>query len=129
MSSSFLLLTMQLKEVSLIHSEGVLAGELKHGPLALIDNDLPVIIIATADTSLNKMHTVVEQLRSRNANLIVICHKTDRIIQGFRGPDCFLIEVTPAQPYHEANLVLQNVARCMLFLLDHDFSDLALTSF
>ena len=70
-----------------------MAGELKHGPLALIDKDLPVIMIATADTSLAKMHTVIDQLRCRDAKLIIICHKTDQFIQQLRGPNCHLIEV------------------------------------
>lgn len=40
---------LKVKEVSLMHSEGILAGEMKHGPLALVDENLPIIVIATHD--------------------------------------------------------------------------------
>ena len=43
-----------MKEVALLHSEGILAGEMKHGPLALVDETLPLIVIATKDNSYKK---------------------------------------------------------------------------
>lgn len=84
----------QIKEVALVHSEGVLAGEMKHGPLALIDNALPVVVIATGDAHLAKMHIVIEQLRSRDSDLIVICHPNDAFLQSLRGPRVRLVEVS-----------------------------------
>ena len=45
---------LKVKEVALLHSEGILAGEMKHGPLALVDETLPLIVIATKDNSYKK---------------------------------------------------------------------------
>ena len=64
---------MQIKEIALIHGEGILAGELKHGPLALIDAALPAIVIATKDSMYSKMLSVIQQLKARGARLIVLC--------------------------------------------------------
>ena len=54
-----------------MHSEGILAGEMKHGPLALVDDQLPIIVIATKDSMHGKMHSVIQQLLARQARLIV----------------------------------------------------------
>jgi glutamine---fructose-6-phosphate transaminase (isomerizing) len=67
----------QVKEVAQVHSEGILAGEMKHGPLALIDNKLPVVVIATRGRMYSKMVSVIQQLMARGARLIVICNEGD----------------------------------------------------
>eukprot|EP00850_Spirogloea_muscicola_P000557 SM000002S05637 [mRNA] locus=s2:1328957:1332236:+ [translate_table: standard] len=64
---------LKVKEVALMHSEGILAGEMKHGPLALVDEQLPIIVIATRDTTLSKQQSVIQQLRARKGRLIVMC--------------------------------------------------------
>lgn len=46
---------LQVKEVSYMHSEGINAGEMKHGPLALVDEKLPIVVVATMDSMHNKM--------------------------------------------------------------------------
>lgn len=48
--------------MALIHSEGVLAGEMKHGTLALVDESMPILVIATRDTTYRKMVSVIEQV-------------------------------------------------------------------
>ena len=53
----------QVKEVALLHSEGILAGEMKHGPLALVDETMPLIVVATRDSSYRKQESVVQQPR------------------------------------------------------------------
>jgi glucosamine--fructose-6-phosphate aminotransferase (isomerizing) len=63
---------LKVKEVALMHSEGILAGEMKHGPLALVDGDMPLLCIATSDAHLNKMESVCEQLRARGGRLILL---------------------------------------------------------
>ena len=55
-----------------MHSEGILAGEMKHGPLALVDEALPLIVIATRDRMRGKMLSVIEQLLARRARIIVV---------------------------------------------------------
>lgn len=68
---------LKVKEVALMHSEGILAGEMKHGPLALVDERLPVLVIATRDAMHAKMLSVIAQLRARGAKLIVLACEGD----------------------------------------------------
>lgn len=63
---------LKVKEVAIMHSEGILAGEMKHGPLALVDSTLPLLCIATSDGHLGKMESVCEQLRAREGRLILL---------------------------------------------------------
>jgi len=63
---------LKLKEISYIHAEGYAAGEMKHGPIALIDEDMPVIVIAPSDTLLDKTVSNVEQVMARGGRLIFL---------------------------------------------------------
>jgi glucosamine--fructose-6-phosphate aminotransferase (isomerizing) len=84
----------QCKEVALIHSEGILAGEMKHGPLALVDEHLPIVVIATSDSMYKKMESVIQQLLARSARLIILCTAGDTNMQQYaKRSDCQLIEV------------------------------------
>lgn len=65
---------LKIKEISYMHSEGVLAGELKHGVLALVDKDLPIITIATKDSLFPKVANAVNQVVARSGNPIIICN-------------------------------------------------------
>ena len=60
-----------------MHSEGINAGEMKHGPLALVDEKLPIVVVATMDSMHNKMQGDIQQLMARSANLIIICNEDD----------------------------------------------------
>ncbi|MDG1834402.1 MAG: glutamine--fructose-6-phosphate transaminase (isomerizing), partial [Pseudomonadales bacterium] len=62
---------LKLKEISYIHAEGYPAGELKHGPLALVDNDMPVVAVAPGDDLLEKVLSNLEEVRARGGQLIV----------------------------------------------------------
>ena len=84
---------LQVKEVALMHSEGILAGEMKHGPLALVDENMPIIVIATRDRMHAKMQSVIQQLRARSARLIVLCNEGDDAIADLCSPKCRLIQV------------------------------------
>lgn len=55
-----------------MHSEGILAGEMKHGPLALVDESMPLLVIATRDSHSVKMDSVVQQLRARGGRLLLM---------------------------------------------------------
>ncbi len=63
---------LKLKEISYIHAEGYAAGEMKHGPIALIDAHLPVVAIAPRDGQWEKMRSNVEEVRARGGRLIVV---------------------------------------------------------
>ncbi|KAH7672290.1 Glucosamine-fructose-6-phosphate aminotransferase isomerising protein [Dioscorea alata] len=105
---------LKVKEVALMHSEGMLAGEMKHGPLALVDETLPIIVIATRDSCFSKQQSVIQQLHARKGRLIVLCSKGDaqsvcpgrscRIIEVPQVADCLqpVVNIIPLQllAYH-----------------------------
>ncbi|MCB1915874.1 MAG: SIS domain-containing protein, partial [Rhodocyclaceae bacterium] len=62
---------LKLKEISYIHAESYAAGELKHGPLALVDKDMPVIAVAPADELLEKLKSNLQEVRARGGELYV----------------------------------------------------------
>jgi glucosamine 6-phosphate synthetase-like amidotransferase/phosphosugar isomerase protein len=63
---------LKLKEISYIHAEGYAAGELKHGPIALVDQDMPVIVIAPNDAVLDKTISNMQEVAARGGRLILI---------------------------------------------------------
>jgi glucosamine--fructose-6-phosphate aminotransferase (isomerizing) len=69
---------LKLKEISYIHAEGYPAAEMKHGPIALIDEDMPVIFIATRDNTYTKILSNIEEVRSRKGHVIAIASEGDR---------------------------------------------------
>lgn len=66
---------LKLKEISYIHAEAYAAGELKHGPLALINNDMPVIVVAPNNDLLEKLKSNMEEVRARGGQLFVFADK------------------------------------------------------
>ncbi len=70
---------LKLKEISYIHAEGYAAGELKHGPLALVDNDMPVVILAPKDDMLDKLKSNMEEVQARGGELFVFADETSGI--------------------------------------------------
>ena len=62
---------LKLKEISYIHAEAYPAGELKHGPLALVDSDMPVVTVAPNDELLEKLKSNLQEVRARGGQLIV----------------------------------------------------------
>jgi glucosamine--fructose-6-phosphate aminotransferase (isomerizing) len=68
---------LKLKELSYIHAEGYPAGEMKHGPIALIDENMPVVTIATQDHVYDKMISQIEQVRARNGIVIAVGNEGD----------------------------------------------------
>lgn len=71
---------LKIKEISYMHSEGVLAGELKHGVLALVDDKLPIIAFATRDSLFPKVLNAINQVVSREGRPIVICNEGDDVL-------------------------------------------------
>ena len=68
---------LKLKEISYIHAEGYAAGEMKHGPIALIDENMPVVVIATKGELHDKLVSNLEQVRARDGQVIAIASKDD----------------------------------------------------
>jgi glucosamine--fructose-6-phosphate aminotransferase (isomerizing) len=84
---------LKVKEVSYMHSEGINAGEMKHGPLALVDEHMPILVVATMDEMHNKMQGVIQQLMARNARLIIVCNEEDTDTPDMVGGRYPLIQV------------------------------------
>lgn len=74
---------LKLKEISYIHAEGYAAGELKHGPLALVDNEMPIVILAPNDEMLDKLKSNMEEVQARGGELFVFADENS----GINGKD------------------------------------------
>lgn len=72
---------LKLKEISYIHAEGYPAAEMKHGPIALIDENMPVVFIATQDSTYEKIVTNIEEVRARKGKVIAIATEGDEFIK------------------------------------------------
>ncbi len=72
---------LKLKEISYIHAEGYPAAEMKHGPIALIDQEMPVVVIATQDSAYEKVVSNIQEVKSRKGKVIAIVTQGDQTIQ------------------------------------------------
>jgi glucosamine--fructose-6-phosphate aminotransferase (isomerizing) len=107
---------LKIKEISYIHAEGYPAAEMKHGPIALIDENMPVVAIATRDPLYDKIYSNLQEVRARKARLITIATEGDTEMQKISEnviyiPDTLnnlqpLLTVIPLQllAYHVADL-------------------------
>ncbi|MCU6769383.1 glutamine--fructose-6-phosphate transaminase (isomerizing) [Barnesiella propionica] len=71
---------LKLKEISYIHAEGYPAAEMKHGPIALIDNEMPVVVIATNNSLYDKVLSNIQEIKARKGKIIALVTKGDKII-------------------------------------------------
>ncbi|WP_028978730.1 glutamine--fructose-6-phosphate transaminase (isomerizing) [Sporocytophaga myxococcoides] len=81
---------LKLKEISYIHAEGYPAAEMKHGPIALIDEEMPVMVIATKDQTYEKIVSNIQEVRARKGKVIAIVTEGDKQIEAMAD---FVIEV------------------------------------
>jgi glucosamine--fructose-6-phosphate aminotransferase (isomerizing) len=105
---------LKLKEISYIHAEAYAAGELKHGPLALVDENMPVIAVAPSDTLIEKVKSNLQEVRARGGELFVFADVGSRIeasegvhvikLAEHAGPLSPILHVVPLQllAYHTA---------------------------
>ncbi len=91
---------LKLKEISYIHAEGYPAAEMKHGPIALIDEAMPVVFIATKDSSYEKIVSNIQEVRARKGRVIAVVTEGEKLISKIAE---FVIEI-PAT--HEALMPL-----------------------
>ena len=73
---------LKLKEISYLHAEAYAAGELKHGPLALVDDDMPVVAIAPTDDWLEKVKSNLQEVRARGGQLFVLADESSGLVSG-----------------------------------------------
>lgn len=71
---------LKLKEISYIHAEGYSAAEMKHGPIALIDSDMPVVVVATHDAMYEKVRSNVQEIKAREGRVIAFVSKGEQDI-------------------------------------------------
>ncbi len=86
---------LKLKEISYIHAEGYAAGEMKHGPIALIDENMPVVCLAPKDAVYDKMISQIEQAKARNAIVIAVATEGDEAIKRKADHVIYVPEVPP----------------------------------
>uniref|UniRef100_A0A673HC02 glutamine--fructose-6-phosphate transaminase (isomerizing) n=1 Tax=Sinocyclocheilus rhinocerous TaxID=307959 RepID=A0A673HC02_9TELE len=121
---------LKIKEITYMHSEGILAGELKHGPLALVDKLMPVIMIIMRDHTYNKCQNALQQVVARQGRPIVICDKEDNetIKNSSRtikvphcSRSCAILSVIPLQmlSFHLAVLRGYDVSLLLITLQSH----------
>ena len=72
---------LKLKEISYIHAEGYPAAEMKHGPIALIDSDMPVVVIATHNAMYDKVLSNIQEIKARKGKVIALISKGDSTIR------------------------------------------------
>jgi len=98
---------LKLKEISYIHAEGYAAGEMKHGPLALVDDNLPVIAVSAKDSYYEKVISNIQEVKARKGNVIAVVTEGDQVLRKlandfFEIPECHpsvgaLLAVVPLQ--------------------------------
>jgi glucosamine--fructose-6-phosphate aminotransferase (isomerizing) len=81
---------LKLKEISYIHAEGYPAAEMKHGPIALIDDDMPVVFIATKDSSYGKVISNIQEVKARKGHVIAIVTEGDTEVKSMAD---YVIEI------------------------------------
>ncbi len=100
---------LKLKEISYIHAEGYAAGEMKHGPIALIDDNLPVVVVAPHDAYYEKIVSNIQEVKARKGNVIAI------ITEGDKGVKKMANDVIEIPKSHPALAPLLSVLPLQLF--------------
>ncbi len=103
---------LKLKEISYIHAEGYPAAEMKHGPIALIDEDMPVVVNATKDSSYEKVVSNIQEVKARKGRVIAITTEGDTLLPGMVD---FTIEIPNV---HEMLMPLVSVIPLQLLAYD-----------
>jgi glucosamine--fructose-6-phosphate aminotransferase (isomerizing) len=92
---------LKLKEISYVHAEGYPAAEMKHGPIALIDENMPVVVVATKDNTYDKITSNIEEIKARKGKVIAIVSKGDKIISKIAD---YVLEVPDTLPVYSGLL-------------------------
>jgi glucosamine--fructose-6-phosphate aminotransferase (isomerizing) len=104
---------LKLKEISYVHAEGYPAGEMKHGPIALIDREMPVIVLATRNDVYEKVISNIEEVRARDGKIIALASPSDREIVKKVDDVIFIPETLPSLTPILLTLPLQLLAYYM----------------
>ena len=102
---------LKLKEISYIHAEGYPAAEMKHGPIALIDENMPMVVIATRDSSYEKVVSNIQEVKARKGRIIAVVSEGDTVIPAMAE---YVIEVP-----HTSEILMPLVSVVPLQLLSY----------
>ncbi|MAY75521.1 MAG: glutamine--fructose-6-phosphate transaminase (isomerizing) [Phycisphaerae bacterium] len=111
---------LKLKEISYIHAEGMPAAEMKHGPIALIDNGMPCVFIATQGAQYEKVVSNIEEVRSRGGHIIAVATEGDERIKSIAEDVIFIPDVAEPLSPLVAVVPLQLMAYHAAVLRGHD---------
>ena len=105
---------LKLKEISYIHAEGYPAAEMKHGPIALIDENMPAVFIAPKDSTYEKIISNIEEVKARKGKIIAIASENDNEIDNLvdysiKIPDTIrmLMPILTVIPFNYLHIILQ----------------------
>ena len=101
---------LKLKEISYIHAEGYPAAEMKHGPIALIDKNMPVVVIATSKGHYEKVVSNIQEIKSRNGKIIAVVTKGDKSVKALADHVIEIPEATESLTPILASVPLQLLA-------------------
>ena len=101
---------LKLKEISYIHAEGYPAAEMKHGPIALIDKNMPVVVIATNKGHYEKVVSNIQEIKSRDGKIIAVVTKGDKSVKALADHVIEIPEVTESLTPILASVPLQLLA-------------------
>lgn len=94
---------LKLKEISYIHAEGYAAGEMKHGPIALVDNNLPVVVVSAKDSYYEKVVSNIQEIKARKGNIVAVVSEGDN---GLKNMADDIFEVPESHPAVAALLTI-----------------------
>jgi glucosamine--fructose-6-phosphate aminotransferase (isomerizing) len=86
---------LKLKEISYIHAEGYAAGEMKHGPIALVDDNLPVMVVAPHDSYYEKIVSNIQEVKARKGNIIAVISEGDTVMKEMAD---YVLEIPRSHP-------------------------------
>lgn len=86
---------LKLKEISYIHAEGYAAGEMKHGPIALVDDNLPVVVVAPRDHYYEKIISNIQEVKARKGHIIAVVTEGDAAMKEMAG---YVLEIPASHP-------------------------------
>ena len=111
---------LKLKEISYIHAEAYPAGEIKHGPIALIDDTVPVVAIATSSPCYDKVISNIEEVKARGAKVVALATEGDEKILQYTDYVMYIPAVSDYLSPITASVPLQLFAREIALLLNRD---------
>jgi glutamine---fructose-6-phosphate transaminase (isomerizing) len=111
---------LKLKEISYIHAEGLPAAEMKHGPIAMIDRGMPVVVIAPRDHTYGKILSNIEEVRSRDGRVFVVANEPDRELERLADEVLYVPPTIPCLTPMLTSIPLQLLAYHTAVVRGHD---------